>query len=146
MWFNLAAPEFGPAGVLRDGIAGKMTPSQIAQAQELARNWKPKKSLVHPQEINSIPEPYEQAAEDLSRDWPKLKHQAVQYTKSGDYSRAELYLRQALKIEEQIFGQGNVKLADTVSKLIYVCEKQGKQDEVARLNNLANSLWGPPKQ
>jgi TPR repeat protein len=44
MWFNLAAAqgdEDGKQG--RDLVAGKMTPQQIAQAQELARNWKPKK-------------------------------------------------------------------------------------------------------
>ena len=42
MWFNLAASH----GVLghkdRDELAAKMTPAQIAEAQRLAREWKPK--------------------------------------------------------------------------------------------------------
>ncbi len=43
MWFNLAAarglkfPE-----KRRDRLAKKMTPAQIAEAQKLAREWKPK--------------------------------------------------------------------------------------------------------
>lgn len=44
MWFNLAAAqgdEDGKKG--RDRAAGKMTLQQIAEAQELARSWKPKK-------------------------------------------------------------------------------------------------------
>ena len=47
MWLNLAAAQ-GEADVAkfsaknRDLVAEQMTPKQIAQAQELARNWKPK--------------------------------------------------------------------------------------------------------
>ena len=47
MWYNLAAAQ-GEADVAklsaknRDLVAEQMTPKQIAQAQELARNWKPK--------------------------------------------------------------------------------------------------------
>jgi hypothetical protein len=48
MWFNLASvgapakdrPDF--VGY-RDELATKMTPAQIAEAQNLARDWKPKK-------------------------------------------------------------------------------------------------------
>ena len=44
MWFNLAAAQGDAGGKKnRDLAAGMMTPQQIAQAQELARNWKPKK-------------------------------------------------------------------------------------------------------
>ena len=44
MWFNLAAAQGNENGKKgRDLVAKKMTPQQIAQAQELARNWKPKK-------------------------------------------------------------------------------------------------------
>jgi len=49
MWFNLAASRFAPrfgreAAVKgRDIVAAKMTPAQIAEAQRLAREWKPKK-------------------------------------------------------------------------------------------------------
>ncbi len=42
MWYNLAAAQdvlF--AKEQRDGIALKMTPAQIAEAQKLAREWKP---------------------------------------------------------------------------------------------------------
>ena len=45
MWWNLSAaaqPETGDAALERDGIAAKMTPDQIAEAQRLAREWKPK--------------------------------------------------------------------------------------------------------
>ncbi len=45
MWFNLAAAD-GQASAIegRDVIAKKMTPEQIAEAQRLAREWKPKPS------------------------------------------------------------------------------------------------------
>ncbi len=48
MWYNLAASHFAPgsdrdrAVKNRDIIAEKMTPAQIAEAQRLAREWKPK--------------------------------------------------------------------------------------------------------
>jgi uncharacterized protein len=47
-WLNLAAAQAKPvggrniAGEARDSIAAKMSPAQIAQAQRLAREWKPK--------------------------------------------------------------------------------------------------------
>lgn len=49
MWFNLAAAGLKDktdregAASNRDIAAGKMTPAQIAEAQKLAREWKPKK-------------------------------------------------------------------------------------------------------
>jgi len=43
MWFNLAAAQgYSKAQIARDKVAGQMTPSQIAEAQSLARQWKPK--------------------------------------------------------------------------------------------------------
>jgi hypothetical protein len=43
MWFNLAAAQGRPnAENGRDRIARLMTPAQIAEAQKLAREWKPK--------------------------------------------------------------------------------------------------------
>jgi TPR repeat protein len=43
MWFNLAAAQgHRIAEDYRDNLAKKMTPSQIAEAQRLAREWKPK--------------------------------------------------------------------------------------------------------
>jgi hypothetical protein len=50
MWFTLAASRFSAseqgrremAGSQRDFAASKMTPAQIAEAQKLAREWKPK--------------------------------------------------------------------------------------------------------
>ncbi len=43
MWYNLAAAQGQKdAGKVRDSLAGKMTPAQIAEAQRLAREWKPK--------------------------------------------------------------------------------------------------------
>jgi hypothetical protein len=51
MWNNLAASRY-PASEIdkrkkaihnRDLVASKMTPAQIAEAQKLAREWKPKK-------------------------------------------------------------------------------------------------------
>ena len=42
-WLNLAAAAGDPkAGELRDIVAKAMTPEQIAEAQRLAREWKPK--------------------------------------------------------------------------------------------------------
>jgi hypothetical protein len=51
MWFNLAASLYpasqkeyrAQAEAERDAIASKMTPVQIAEAQKLAREWKPQK-------------------------------------------------------------------------------------------------------
>jgi TPR repeat protein len=43
MWLNLAAAQgLEDAKSARDKIASKMTPAQIAEAQRLAREWKPK--------------------------------------------------------------------------------------------------------
>jgi TPR repeat protein len=45
MWFNLAAARGDPdSRKLRAGIAGKMTPALISEAQRLASKWKPKLS------------------------------------------------------------------------------------------------------
>jgi len=42
MWFNLSAAQGREgAAAFRDLIAGRMTPTQIAEAQKLAREWKP---------------------------------------------------------------------------------------------------------
>ena len=44
MWFNLSAAQGDDpqqAGKYRDSMAGKMTPDQLAEAQRLAREWKP---------------------------------------------------------------------------------------------------------
>ena len=42
MWENLASAGGNEIGrEFRDSIAAKMTPAQIAQAQQLARDWKP---------------------------------------------------------------------------------------------------------
>jgi TPR repeat protein len=44
-WINLAAAdEFKGTSKLRDACAALMTPEQIAEAQKLAREWKPKKA------------------------------------------------------------------------------------------------------
>jgi TPR repeat protein len=44
MWFNLSAANGNANAVKgRDIVAAKMTPAQIAEAQKLAREWKPKK-------------------------------------------------------------------------------------------------------
>ena len=43
MWFNLAAARGNAdAARKRDLVAAKMTPAQIAEAQKLVREWKPK--------------------------------------------------------------------------------------------------------
>jgi uncharacterized protein len=44
MWFNLAAATgiVDGAAADRDMVAAKMTPAQIAEAQKLAREWKPR--------------------------------------------------------------------------------------------------------
>jgi hypothetical protein len=42
MWYNLAAVSGDAKSVKnRDLLAQKMTPAQIAEAQRLAREWKP---------------------------------------------------------------------------------------------------------
>ncbi len=44
MWFNLAAVKGDETATKnRDIVAKKMTPAQIAAAQRLAREWKPRK-------------------------------------------------------------------------------------------------------
>ena len=43
MWYNLAAAQGQKkARKWRDNLAEKMTPAQIAEAEKLAREWKPK--------------------------------------------------------------------------------------------------------
>ena len=44
MWFNLSGSQ-GNRGAIRNRnrMERKMSPEQIVQAQEMARNWKPKK-------------------------------------------------------------------------------------------------------
>ncbi len=42
-WLNLAAAQRSSFAKERDVLAAKMTPAQIAEAQRLAREWKPKK-------------------------------------------------------------------------------------------------------
>ena len=43
MWYSLGSAHGAEAGArLRDGLAKKMDPDQIAEAQKLAREWKPK--------------------------------------------------------------------------------------------------------
>ena len=50
MWFNLAEFHSSPGRVHdkaaqdRDAVAKRMTPTQIAEAQKLAREWRPKGS------------------------------------------------------------------------------------------------------
>lgn len=50
MWFNLSAASRGlkyeTAAEQRDRLAEKMTPAQIAEAQKLAREWKPTKERI----------------------------------------------------------------------------------------------------
>jgi TPR repeat protein len=44
MWYDLAAEQgVDSAAIARDELAFKMTPAQIAEAQRLAREWKPTK-------------------------------------------------------------------------------------------------------
>jgi len=52
MWYNLAASKLPPGGAgggrdtavkSRDNVAKRMTPAQIAEAQKLAGEWRPKK-------------------------------------------------------------------------------------------------------
>jgi len=44
MWYNLSAAKGDNyARMLRDRLAEKMTPAQIAEVQKLAREWKPKR-------------------------------------------------------------------------------------------------------
>ena len=43
MWSNLAASQENEGAIsLRELVAGRMTPEQIAEADKLAREWKPK--------------------------------------------------------------------------------------------------------
>jgi TPR repeat protein len=43
MWFNLAAAQyFQQAEINKNFLAERMTREQIAEAQKLAREWKPK--------------------------------------------------------------------------------------------------------
>ena len=43
MWYSLcAAQDSAGAAKARDLVAAKMTPAPLAEAQKLAREWKPK--------------------------------------------------------------------------------------------------------
>ncbi len=42
-WFNIAAARgYADAAKNRDNVAKRMTPAQVAEAQRLARVWKPR--------------------------------------------------------------------------------------------------------
>ncbi len=43
MWFNLAASQDFPAASNRERVVTRMSDPQIAEAQKLAREWKPRK-------------------------------------------------------------------------------------------------------
>ena len=44
MWWNLNATQgYGQSFANGDNVAARMTPAQIAEAQKLAREWKPKR-------------------------------------------------------------------------------------------------------
>jgi hypothetical protein len=63
MWFNLAAAQGDPNGKrYRDLVAEKMTPQQIAQAQELARNWKINTTSTSSQSKNQFSTPLKKGA------------------------------------------------------------------------------------
>ena len=63
MWINLAAAQ-GNADTTenRDLVAKKMTPQQIAQAQELARNWKINTTSTSSQSKNQFSTPLKKGA------------------------------------------------------------------------------------
>jgi hypothetical protein len=43
LWYNLAASQgYQAAAKLRDSLAQKMMPAQVAEAQRLAREWRPR--------------------------------------------------------------------------------------------------------
>jgi len=45
MWYNLSAAQGETRSAeARDALAQRMTPAQIAEAQQLAREWKPTKN------------------------------------------------------------------------------------------------------
>ena len=48
MWFNLANAQGFPATQNLERIAASMTPGQIADAQRLAREWRPKPETIVP--------------------------------------------------------------------------------------------------
>jgi uncharacterized protein len=46
MWFNLSAAQGNQtAAKNQDNVARRMTPTQIAEAERLAREWKPKSAV-----------------------------------------------------------------------------------------------------
>jgi hypothetical protein len=53
-WYNLAAVGYLPALQGRNRVAQQMTPDQIAEAQELSHEFKPRTILLHPQ-IQQLP-------------------------------------------------------------------------------------------
>lgn len=60
----------------------------------------------------------------------------------GDYQQAAQYLERLKTIQESILGKNHRDVADTVSRLIKVYEKQGDTEKAIRLNDLAASRWG----
>ena len=46
MWLSLAATQQPDVEVERDVAASEMTPDEIAEAQRLAREWKPKQAAT----------------------------------------------------------------------------------------------------
>ena len=71
-WYNLAAAASGAAEAAkaRDDLAAKMSPEQVAKAQDLARNWRPLKGAMAPENVTRPRAP----ANAASNPTPKAKH------------------------------------------------------------------------
>ena len=61
MWFNLSAAAGDEnAATMRNKLAEAMTPEQIAEAQKMSREWKPKKEFIP---VSEVPDKAPAAAE-----------------------------------------------------------------------------------
>src|SRR5579872_2523611 len=84
MWFNLAASRGDANGAkYRDIVAGKMTPADIAEAQRLARDWRPGSSVW----TNTPEEKVKVDAASFAREHIRLRINAPPLKDAADWSR-----------------------------------------------------------
>ena len=103
LWFNLAARQgYEDATKYRSWVAHKMTPEQIAEAQELASEWPNKSSS---ETIESAAAGAPQDTDAVTETAPDFEAGVAAY-KRGDYAAALSELR---PLAEQ--GQANAQLA-----------------------------------
>lgn len=120
-WFNLAAAKFGTSSSFpetfhrneaaknRDAVEARMTAAQVAEAQKLAREWRPKHEkapILVP--LETSPQ-YDAAALAAQKDGDKLYDEAIRLLQRGDYAAAAQAFKNFIERNPQSKLVGNAQ-------------------------------------